>query len=141
MKSLHVLARLAGQAVDEAQQILRQINHDIETVEQQIEQLGKAAIIEAGHGKDFMTAGATLPAYLGANKRLIEEAFERLQALRLDYKNQHQQMMEKRIELKRFELLLERHHHRLAKERAAQEQRKLDDLVAAKAARNPRKLV
>lgn len=141
MKSLHVLARLAGQAVDEAQQILRQINHDIETVEQKIEQLGRTAIAEVSHGKDFMTSGATLPAYLGANKRHIEEAFERLQALKLNYKNQHQQMMEKRIELKRFELLIERHHHRLAKERVAEEQRKLDDLVAAKAARTPKKFV
>ncbi len=139
MSSLDVLARLAKQAVDQERQALQQINNAIAEHEQRIEDLRIATAAEARHGADFMTVGATYPAYVRANKLRVEAAIAELRNLRSAHADQLQKLQDKRVELKRFELLIERREQRLAEEMAAKEQKAIDELVIAKAGRTPRR--
>ncbi len=139
MSSLDVLARLAKQAVDQERQALQRINGAMAEHEQRIEDLRASTATEAACGLDFMTTGATLPAYLRANKLRIEAVAAQLRNLRAAHAVQLQKLQDKRVELKRYELLIERREQRLAEDLAAKEQKAIDELVTAKAGRTPRR--
>lgn len=135
MGSFDVLARLAKQAVDQERQVLQRINGAIIDVEQRIEDLGAKTRAEAAKGTDFMTVGATLPAFIQANKLRVQAAVDHLQKLQLAHADQLQKLQQRRIELKRYELLIERRQKRLAEDLARKEQKTIDDLVLIKAGR------
>lgn len=135
MGSFDVLVRLAKQAVDQERRALQQINVVIAEVEQQILDLDAMRATEAANGSDFMTTGATLPAYIRANKQRVQAAVKQGQALQAQHAVQLQKLQQQRIELKRYELLAERRAKRAAAEAAAKEQKVIDELVTIKAGR------
>ncbi len=139
MAALDILARLARQATDQSKGALREINQAIAAIEQRIESLGIAAGKEAADATDFMTFGATLPAYLRANKQQIENTLEQLRKLQAKREDQIDRLRREQVELKRYELLVERRDSRIVKERAAKEQKRLDDLIATKVGRSNKK--
>lgn len=135
MGAFDTLARLAKQAVDAERQVLQTIDATILEAEQKVENLRAQAAVEAGHGQDFMTTGATLSAYLRANKLKIQEAQKRLQALRAAHGIQLKKLQQQLVEQKRCEALVERQRKRLADEAAAKEQKEIDDFVTIKSGR------
>lgn len=139
MAALDVLARLAKQAVDQERQALQRINAAIDEAERTIRDLKAGTTAEAAFGKDFMTAGTTLPAYLRANKLRVQAVSANVRNLQAAQAEQLQKLQQKRIELKRFERLSERRAKHAADDLAAKEQKAIDELVMIKAGRKPRK--
>ncbi|MGI9509729.1 MAG: hypothetical protein ACR2QJ_10330 [Geminicoccaceae bacterium] len=137
MRSLDVLRRLARQAVEQERRALLAIGTEIEAVEGDIEAMRRAIGIEASKPLDFMTSGATLAAFIAANKQRMRDLEVRRQQLQLAYDAQLERMRDERTEEKRYELLAERRARQAALEAAAKEQKTIDELVAIKAARPP----
>lgn len=138
MGALDVLARLAKQAVDRERQALQRINAATAEVEQRIEELHAMRTIEAAHGGDFMTVGATLPAYLQASRERGRAAAAKLRDQQAALAAQLKKLLQQRVELKRYEHLAERRAKRAAEDLAAKEQKVIDELVVITAGRHPR---
>ena len=132
MAALEVLLRLARQAIDSERRSLQNINQAIANVEQRIQDLRAVTVKEAAGEPDFMTVGATLAAFVKANKLREEGAYAQLDKLRAEQGKQLQRLQEKRVELRRYELLAERRAEREAEETKRQEQKTIDDLVMIK---------
>jgi len=139
LSSFDVLARLAKQAVDEERQKLHRINVAILETEKRIDELRAKARTEAGNGQDFMTIGATLPAYLQANKLRVQQAAHHLRQLEAAHADQLQKLQQQRIEWKRSEKLAERQRKRIADEIEAKERKEISELVTIKAGREPKR--
>jgi flagellar export protein FliJ len=108
-------------------------------VEQRIGDLGARSLSEAAQGGDFMTLGATLPAFLRANKQQKEAAHAELLALRNDHAKQLGQLQQARMERKRYERLAETRAKRQAEELLSKEQKAIDDLMVIKAGRSSKR--
>ncbi|MEM8948960.1 MAG: flagellar FliJ family protein [Pseudomonadota bacterium] len=135
MRSLHVLQRLAKQAVDRERQALQAIAGEIADVEAAIETRQKAIEHEASAPLDFMTSGATLDAFIQAGRVQIQVLRKRLAELQSSYDAQIERVRQERVEQKRYELLIERRAEQAARETAAKEQKTIDELVTIKAGR------
>ena len=132
MGALDVMVRLAKQAVDRERQALQEINVAMTKIEQHIEDLAALARSEANKGGDFMTTGATLVAYLRANKQRAKAAAEQLQKLQSAKSEQLSKLHQQRVELKRYERMVERRAKQKAEDLAAKEQRVIDELLTTK---------
>ena len=135
MGSLDVLARLAKQDVDRERQTLHKLNTEIAETEQLIADLTNVMASETAKPLDFMTTGATLVAYIQASRQRIEASKVRLSDLLLRQQAQLAKLQEKRLELKRYEILTERRAQDVKAAAAAREQKAIDELVAIKAGR------
>jgi flagellar export protein FliJ len=135
MGSLDVLIRLAKQTVDQERLALMALNIEIAKVEQRIQDLKDMTASETVAGLDFMTSGATLTAFIRANKQRIQQHELRLQELRKRQDTQLECIRNERTELKRYELLAERRAKQTFEEVAAKEQRAIDELVVVRAGR------
>lgn len=130
MKSLDVLQRLAGQAVDRERRTLSTIAAKIADVESQIDATLQAVEHEASASLDFMTSGATLTAFIEASNRRAHELRGQLLALQDAFDAQAERVRLERVEQKRYERLIERRAQETARETAAKEQKTIDELVA-----------
>ncbi len=136
MGSFDVMVRLAKQAVDYERQALQEINAAIAEAERQIDDLAATARSEANKSVDFMTVGATLSAYLQANKRRSQAAAARIRDLQEVKAGQLQKLQQKRVELKRYEQLAERRAKQKAKHLADKEQKAVDELLVTRQKRS-----
>ncbi|MGI9491867.1 MAG: hypothetical protein ACR2QF_05630 [Geminicoccaceae bacterium] len=135
MGSLDVMVRLARQAVDRERQALLEINAAMAKIERQIDDLAAMARSEAKKGGDFMTTGATLTAFLRANRQRAMVAVEQLQTLQTAKSDQLLKLQQQRVELKRYELMAERRAKQKAEDLAAKEQRVIDELLVTRGKR------
>ena len=124
-----MLQRLAKQAVDRERQALLTIGAEIAEVEARIANRRRAIEREAAAPLDFMTSGATLPAFLAAAKTEIETLRARLVELQQTYDAQLERVRQERTEQKRYQTLAERRAKRDAQALAAKEQKAIDELV------------
>jgi flagellar export protein FliJ len=129
------MVRLARQAVDRERQVLQEINAAMAKIEQHIDNLAAMARSEADKGGDFMTTGATLVAFLRANKQRAKAAAEHLQNLQTVKSEQLLKLHQQRVELKRYERMAERRAKQRAEDLAAKEQRVIDELLTTKSKR------
>lgn len=132
---MDVLIRLAKQAVDQKRLALMAINTEIDDVEQRILDLENMTVSEADAVLDFMTSGATLTAFIRANKERIQQLEIHLKELRKRHDTQLECIRSERTELKRYELLAERRAKQAFEEAATKEQRAIDELVVIEAGR------
>ena len=132
MKSLHILQRLAGQAVDRERQVLQAINNDIAAVEAAIETCLISIDGEAAQPLDFMTSGATLIAYIDAQKKRILDLNRQLAELNQRRDKQVERVRQERTEQKRFERLAERRSLQQAQEEETKQQKAIDELANIK---------
>lgn len=132
MKSLAVLQRLAKQAVDQERQALLAIGNEIQGLEGEIQTARETIGREAEASPDFMTSGATLPAFVQASKMRINEMELRIQALQQAFELQLERVRQQRVEEKRYDRLAERRAEQAEAEAAAKEQKDIDELVACR---------
>lgn len=130
MGSLDVLQRLAKLDVDRERQVLLAISSEIADAEGEIEASLQALECEASASLDFMTTGATLDAFIHAGRARVRAQRERLAGLHKAYDAQIECVRRKRVEQKRFELLIERRAQQEARKTAAKEQKTIDELAA-----------
>jgi hypothetical protein len=97
-----------------------------------IESLKATSLREAAGSADFMTVGATLPAYLQATKQRIGAAFAQYQKLQALHAEQLQKLQQQRLELKRYERLRERRARQQAQDLVVKEQKRIEELVMIK---------
>jgi flagellar export protein FliJ len=132
LKALAVLQRLAKQAVDQERQALLAIGNEIKSLEGEIQAARETIGREAGASPDFMTSGATLPAYIQRTKRHINDMELRIQALQQAFELQLERVRQQRVEEKRYERLAARRAEQAETEAAAKEQKAIDELVACR---------
>jgi flagellar biosynthesis chaperone FliJ len=134
MDHLAVLARLAGQAVERARQALAAL--DAQLVER------RAALTQAQGEIEREAAAASgldgarlLATWLVARRRQLARAESEIAHLEDARAAQLARLVERRLELKRLELLQARQQERAAAAARAREQRESDELASIRAAR------
>lgn len=137
MEGLAVVVRLAREALEREGRALCEIDQSLIEAGDRIRELDGAAATERRVALSLDGGGALLATYLEANRHSRRAAARRLAELEQMREAQVAQVLTRRLELERLELLAAR---RLARERvelARREQKAIDELVAMRT-RSPR---
>lgn len=133
MRPLGTLVRLARDEVARQSRGLKALGDGIAGIQARIDTLGREADAEVQAATQLPGAAAFLAAYLGANRAqrsALEAGRDRLER---DRDEQLARLRERRLELKRLEVLSERRAARARLAEREDEQRLLDELTMIRA--------
>ena len=132
-----MLVRLAGLEVERERRTLSGLEDAIAQVRQQIA-IGRAEAECERRGAVDMAGARLLAAYLEASRRRLAAADAARAGLERARAQQVACLLERRLELKRLELIRQRHEQRRQAEALRRERRELDELAVLGAARRRR---
>lgn len=139
MAALDTLARLQRHALDEERQGLQSLLAEIAELERRLARLRAAMAKEAAIRPESPADDGQLAVYLTEARRRERVLADGLEALERERAARMERVHARRGELKRWEILLERRSRRDEAKAVRRDQRAVDDLVAARHGRAPRR--